>query len=330
MSNKKERLGEDNVVLIHESNIRVNDVLCGRGTKYCTHAGNQSYHALVKHFIPDYASCRKKTEKTGIAKAIVDAVYNSKPPGRFLTKFKNGSFSEMENSRAREKTSQLLRENVMIGKTNHRTMYQKKKFDKFMKKRHCATIRTASSIMESEPPFFSTTPSIPPRSVINSNPNMFDTRGAPYVETMDSRRRQIFPTSYTDSAVNSCHSAPPATTTSHQQMHNIAPPFVSPCADGDPRYHQTPFAPQRVFKTNNPRSYIPCPPTNNVPFYGPPMKMQTNHHNVVCVPYSSCVQRCHGDAMSALNNIQQNCLPIPSFERKTSLCTGRPPDLWKK
>ena len=131
MSNKKERLGEDNVVLIHESNIRVNDVLCGRGTKYCTHAGNQSYHALVKHFIPDYASCRKKTEKTGIAKAIVDAVYNSKPPGRFLTKFKNGSFSEMENSRAREKTSQLLRENVMIGKTNHRTMYQKKKFDKF-------------------------------------------------------------------------------------------------------------------------------------------------------------------------------------------------------
>jgi DNA-binding transcriptional regulator/RsmH inhibitor MraZ len=120
--------------LIKESDINVNDVLCGRGTKYRTHSGNQTYHSLVKHFIPDYANAAKKVDKTRISKAIVDAVNSSNPSGRFLIETKDGSFRIMVDSKAREKTSQLLRENVMIGKTNHRTMYQKKKFDKFLKK----------------------------------------------------------------------------------------------------------------------------------------------------------------------------------------------------
>jgi hypothetical protein len=115
---------------IAESDVNVNDVLCGRGTKYCNQLGNKMYHNLVKHFILDYATARNKTVKTEISKAIVDAVRNATPVGRFLTQSKDGVWFEIGDKKSREKTSQLLRETVMIGQTNHTTMYQKKKDDK--------------------------------------------------------------------------------------------------------------------------------------------------------------------------------------------------------
>ena len=131
---------ENDLEDINESDFTINDVVCGRGTKYCNHPGNQTYHALVKYFITDYACARRKVDKTEVSKAIVDAVNNASPPGRFLTKSKGSkTFRELGNLKAREKTSQLLRETVMIGNTNHRTMYQKKKFDKAMKKRSGST-----------------------------------------------------------------------------------------------------------------------------------------------------------------------------------------------
>ena len=110
--------------------VNVNDVLCGRGTKYCNQIGNKMYHTLVNHFILDYAAARNKTDKTNISKAIVDAVRNATPVGRFLTQSKDGVWFEIGDKKSREKTSQLLRETVMIGQTNHKTMYQKKKDDK--------------------------------------------------------------------------------------------------------------------------------------------------------------------------------------------------------
>ena len=111
--------------------IAVNDVLCGRGTKHCNQAGNLIYHSLVRSFIADYAKAKKKNDKTEISKAIVDAIRNATPKGRFLSKTKDGSLSEIGDKKAWEKTSQLLRETVMMG--NHRNMYQKRKWDKQMK-----------------------------------------------------------------------------------------------------------------------------------------------------------------------------------------------------
>ena len=138
---------------IATSDVNINDVLCGRGTKYCNQLGNKMYHTLVKHFISDYATARNKSGKTEISKVIVDAVRNATPAGRFLTQSKDGlrTWYDIGDQKAREKTSQLLRETVMIGQTNHKTMYQKKKDDKVMVKSTTSlpNIPTSKSIRQS-------------------------------------------------------------------------------------------------------------------------------------------------------------------------------------
>ena len=124
--------------LISEKEIGINDVLCGRGTKHCYTAGNKMYHKLVNHFIQDYARATKKTDKTVISIAIVEAVLNATPPGRFLSKHSDTKWKEIAGDKAREKTSQLLREAVMVGRANAKTMYQKKKIDKIIRDVHKA------------------------------------------------------------------------------------------------------------------------------------------------------------------------------------------------
>ena len=109
--------------LISEKEIGINDVLCGRGTKHCYTAGNKMCHKLVNHFIPDYARA-KKVDKTVISIVIVEAVQNATPPGRFLSKHSDtkSKWKEIVDHKARDKTSQLLRETVMVGRANTKTM----------------------------------------------------------------------------------------------------------------------------------------------------------------------------------------------------------------
>ena len=98
------------------ADININDVLCGgRGSKYCAQSGNQRYHSLVKHFVPDYKIATQSAEKTGISKAIVSAILSATPPGRFLSQSQeSGLWYNIGNQRAREKTRQLLlRKNAM-------------------------------------------------------------------------------------------------------------------------------------------------------------------------------------------------------------------------
>jgi len=123
--------------LISEKEIGINDVLCGRGTKHCYTAGNNMCYKLVNHFIPDYARA-KKVDKTVISIVIVEAVQNATPPGRFLSKHSDtkSKWKEIIDHKAREKTSQLLRETVMVGRANTKTMYQKKKIDRIIREVH--------------------------------------------------------------------------------------------------------------------------------------------------------------------------------------------------
>jgi hypothetical protein len=68
-----------------------------------------------------YVNCPKR-EKPLIARRIVEAVRNQSPPGRFLQKdAKTGLWSDIGDGKAREKTSQALRE----GAPNIRGMYGK-------------------------------------------------------------------------------------------------------------------------------------------------------------------------------------------------------------
>ena len=68
----------------------------------------------------------------------MEAVQNATPPGRFLSKHSDTKWKEMTDHNAREKTSQLLREAVMVGRANAKTMYQKKKIDKIIREVHKA------------------------------------------------------------------------------------------------------------------------------------------------------------------------------------------------
>jgi hypothetical protein len=84
------------------------DVLCGRGGAALRHAGNQTYRKLVSLNKGLYITCLK-TEKLKISRSIVAAIREKK--GRFLEKdTKTGTWYDIGDKKAIEKTSQALRE----------------------------------------------------------------------------------------------------------------------------------------------------------------------------------------------------------------------------
>jgi len=89
--------------------IEENDVLCGRGGESNHHPGNQQYRKLVKAFQPLYIASKRRF-KPKIAQCIVYTVRSL--GGRFLKKTdpRGSHFEDVGNVKAREKTSQALRE----------------------------------------------------------------------------------------------------------------------------------------------------------------------------------------------------------------------------
>lgn len=91
------------------SNVTINDVLCGRGGLTNNHPGNVFFRGLVRSRQEAYLFASKR-EKALVAHGIVDVIRSLKPPGRFLKKDKKDMWTEIGNKKAREKTSQALRE----------------------------------------------------------------------------------------------------------------------------------------------------------------------------------------------------------------------------
>jgi len=87
-----------------------NDVLCGRGGGTNNHLGNEHFRDLVSSKKLEYINSSKR-EKPLVSRSIVDAVRRQNPPGRFLQRDDvTGLWSDIGDQRAREKTSQALRE----------------------------------------------------------------------------------------------------------------------------------------------------------------------------------------------------------------------------
>lgn len=88
-----------------------NDVLCGRGGLTNHHPGNIFFRKLVRQLQTDYLRASKR-DKAGIARKIVEIIRCQNPPGRFLKKdaANPGVWIDIGNRKAREKTSQALRE----------------------------------------------------------------------------------------------------------------------------------------------------------------------------------------------------------------------------
>lgn len=83
------------------------DVLCGRGGETNHHSGNVKYRSLVKKYQPLYIMSKRR-DKPQIASKIVRLVRHT--GGRFLRKDKSNIWRDVGNTKAREKTSQALRE----------------------------------------------------------------------------------------------------------------------------------------------------------------------------------------------------------------------------
>jgi len=89
-------------------NVNGNDVLMGRGGVTNSHIGNIRFRKLVHDFQLKYLNL-PKMKKSSIAKAIVEIIHHR--DGRFLMRQREKSrWEEVDDNRARGKTSQALRE----------------------------------------------------------------------------------------------------------------------------------------------------------------------------------------------------------------------------
>ena len=99
---------------ITREDIHDHDVLSGRGGASNNHPGNEAFRQLVNKVKVDYLQCPKR-EKPLLAMRIVQAVRAQSPPGRFLQHDKStDTWKDVGDTKAREKTSQALREGAPI------------------------------------------------------------------------------------------------------------------------------------------------------------------------------------------------------------------------
>lgn len=90
------------------ASVQEDDVLCGRGGETNHHPGNVRYRGLVKKYQRLYLKAKRR-DKPKIARLIVDTV--RRKHGRFLKKdISANAWLDVGNNKAREKTSQALRE----------------------------------------------------------------------------------------------------------------------------------------------------------------------------------------------------------------------------
>mmetsp|Transcript_24002 Transcript_24002/g.36990 ORF Transcript_24002/g.36990 Transcript_24002/m.36990 type:complete len:768 (+) Transcript_24002:218-2521(+) len=89
------------------------DVLYGRGGGTNHHSGNKKFRDLIDQYKPQYLKA-KRLDKPGIAMMVVTKWRMLDPPGRFLKSVPGNVWSDVGDAKAREKTSQALREKAAV------------------------------------------------------------------------------------------------------------------------------------------------------------------------------------------------------------------------
>eukprot|EP00538_Stauroneis_constricta_P012986 CAMPEP_0119550948 /NCGR_PEP_ID=MMETSP1352-20130426/4365_1 /TAXON_ID=265584 /ORGANISM="Stauroneis constricta, Strain CCMP1120" /LENGTH=603 /DNA_ID=CAMNT_0007596941 /DNA_START=149 /DNA_END=1960 /DNA_ORIENTATION=+ len=92
----------------------INDVLCGRGGRINSHAGNIQFREMVQSRKKIYlAKSTEKLEKAHIAARIVREIRSMDPPGRFLKEDRDtGLWFDIGDQKAIKKSGQALREDA--------------------------------------------------------------------------------------------------------------------------------------------------------------------------------------------------------------------------
>lgn len=85
------------------------DVICARGKKAITHAGNRRFRLDVSMHLEKYSEATTKLDKSLIVSLIVDTVRQKSPDGGFV-KFENDCWHEVGAHIAREKVGQSFRD----------------------------------------------------------------------------------------------------------------------------------------------------------------------------------------------------------------------------
>jgi hypothetical protein len=95
-------------------------IICGRGGEAINNPGNKVFREIVANVQDTYKKIKTKKNKTKIAMKIVEHMYEKGMP--FVKKEEApGDYSEVSKEKAREKTSQALREDY----DNERTIDKK-------------------------------------------------------------------------------------------------------------------------------------------------------------------------------------------------------------
>jgi len=90
-----------------------NDVLSGRGGNINIHPGNETFRRIVEIKKRVYLTAQLKSDKRRIADSVITTIKELHPPGRFLAKNPStGLWYDVGYEKARDKTSQALRENA--------------------------------------------------------------------------------------------------------------------------------------------------------------------------------------------------------------------------
>ena len=133
-----------------------NDVLCGRGGNINSHQGNEQFRSFVEKRKRVYLTARFKREKRLIASSIVNEIRAMDPPGRFLArkgsmKDNSGYWYDIGDEKARDKTSQALRENAPSIRAEIETEISQQR----------AEMRRQETTVDPSPPVTSTKPAVP-------------------------------------------------------------------------------------------------------------------------------------------------------------------------
>ena len=106
-----------------------NDVLYGRGGGTNHHPGNKRYRKIVETRKEDYTNS-KRLDKPLVAMEIIKQWRSQDPPGRFLKQDDaTGMWNDVGDKKAREKTSQALREKAPQHKEKNRENKQSPRSD---------------------------------------------------------------------------------------------------------------------------------------------------------------------------------------------------------
>ena len=97
----------------HSSDIRLTDVLLGRGSGISSWHGNRLFRRLVWAHRERYVNSYR-TEKHLVALQVVEELQSQSPPGRFLEKIGPSTFKVVSAQRALEKTCQSVSRSSLV------------------------------------------------------------------------------------------------------------------------------------------------------------------------------------------------------------------------